>query len=64
MNGTHTYRICPSYCLKTEVSIMLHFQSRSTHYRAIKINSCSKSSYVIKVTTMKYKYTKKLGIFN
>jgi len=49
LNGT-TH---PSYHLKTEVSVMFRFQPCSTHYTAVQINSCSNSSVVMKVITMK-----------
>ena len=42
-----------NYCLKTEVSIMLHCQLCSTSYTAVQIKNCSKSTSVIKVVTIK-----------
>ena len=42
-----------TYRLKSEVSIMLHCQLCSTHYTAIRIKNCLKSTSAIKVATMK-----------
>ena len=42
-----------NYCLKSEVSITLHCQLCSTHYTALRIKNCSKSTSAIKVATMK-----------
>ena len=47
---------CPSYinyCLKSEVSITLRGQLYSSHYTAVRIKNCSKSTSAIKVATMK-----------
>jgi len=43
----------PCYHLKIEVFVMLCFQ-RVQCYTAVQINCCLKSSFVIKVTTMKH----------
>jgi len=45
--------VLPSYCLKSEVSVTLCFQPWLTHYTAVWTNSCSKSTSVIKVNTVK-----------
>ena len=48
--------VCPSYinyCLKSEVSITLCFELCSTHYTAVRIKNCSKSTSATKVATMK-----------
>ena len=42
-----------NYHLKSEVSIMLHCQLCSTHYTALQIKNCLKSTSAIKVATMK-----------
>ena len=42
-----------NYCLKSEVSIMLRCRLCSTCYTAVRIKNCSKSTFAIKVTTMK-----------
>ena len=42
-----------NYHLKSEVSIMLCCWLRSTHYTAVRIKNCSKSTSVIKIVTMK-----------
>ena len=42
-----------NYCLKSEVSIILHCQLCSTHYTAVQIKNCLKSTSAIKVATMK-----------
>ena len=42
-----------NYCLESEVSIKLCGQRCSTHYTALQIKNCSKSTSVIKVTAMK-----------
>ena len=42
-----------NYRLKSEVSIMLRCQLCSTHYTALRIKNCSKSTSAIKVATMK-----------
>ena len=50
---------CPSYinyCLKSEVSITLRCQLCSTHYTALRIKNCLKSTFAIKVATMKNTY--------
>ena len=41
------------YCLKSEVSITLCCQLCSTHYAALRVEKCSKSTSAIKVATMK-----------
>ena len=44
-----------NYCLKNEVSIILHCQLCSTCYTALQIKNCSKSTSAIKaIATMKY----------
>ena len=42
-----------NYCLKSEVSIMLHCLLCSTRYTAVRIKNCSKSSSAIKIATTK-----------
>ena len=42
-----------NYYLKSEISIMLHCQLCSTHYTALQIKNCWKSTSTIKVDTMK-----------
>ena len=42
-----------NYHLKSEVSIMLRCQLCSTHYTAVRINYCAKSTFAVKVATMK-----------
>ena len=47
---------CPSYInhrLKSEASIMLRCWLCSTHYTAVQIVNCSKSTSAIKTATMK-----------
>ena len=47
---------CPNsinYRLKSEVSITLRCQLRSTHYTAVQIKNCLKSTSAIKIATMK-----------
>ena len=41
------------YHLKSEVSIMLHCQLCSTHYTALQIKNCLKSTSAVKVATIK-----------
>ena len=51
-NGT----VCPSYInyhLKSEVSITLRCWLCSTHYTAVQINNCLKSTSAMKVATIK-----------
>ena len=43
----------PNYCLKSEVSIPLCYQLCSTHYTAVQIENCLKSTSTIKIATMK-----------
>ena len=48
--------MCPNhinYCLISEVSVTLHCQLCSTHYTAVRIKDCSKSTSAIKIATMK-----------
>ena len=42
-----------NYCLKSEVSITLRFRLCSTHYTAVRIKNCLKSTSAIKIVTMK-----------
>ena len=42
-----------NYCLKSEVSITLRCWLCSTHYKAIQIKNCLKSTSAIKIATMK-----------
>ena len=42
-----------NYCLKSEVSITLCCRLCSTHYTAIRIKNCLKSTSAIKIATMK-----------
>ena len=59
--GKHLYNPCiPKKCLnfinyrlKSEVSITLHCWLCSTHYTAIQIKNCLKSTSAIKIATMK-----------
>ena len=50
-NGAMHPRV--NYCLKSDVSIMLHCQLCSTCYTALRIKNCSKITSAIKVATMK-----------
>jgi len=47
---------CPSYInhhLKSKLSITFRCQLCSTHYKPVQLKNCSKSTFVIKVATMK-----------
>ena len=43
---------CINYCLKSEVSIMLRCRLCSTHYTAVWIKNCLKSTSAFKLATM------------
>ena len=45
-----------NYHLKSEVSVMLRCQLCSTHYTAVRIKNCLKSTSAIKIATMKNTY--------
>ena len=48
-----TYSNYINYCLKSEVSITFHCRLCSTHYKAVRIKNCLKSTSAIKITNMK-----------
>jgi len=50
-NGTTTHT--PVISVQGEVSIVLHFQLRSTYYTVVKINNCLNRPSAIRVVTMK-----------
>ena len=58
--------VCPSYRLKLKYPFALLWQLCSTHFPAVWIKNCLKSTSVIKVAAMKYTdnlhYAKELAI--
>jgi len=44
---------CPTYVFLSSEKKMLRYQPCSTHYAAVRINNCLKTTFVIKVATMK-----------
>ena len=54
--GGSIYKLYPSYCLKSEVFIMLHCQLCSIGYTAFRIKNCSKSTSAIHAYTKRKKW--------